>query len=284
MPRTLHERVAQARQALIAAGLTPADAAIDAEVLARHVLRWDRAKLLTHGSDSPPPAFEGQFSAAIARRAAREPVAYITGHREFWGRDFVVTPDVLIPRPETEIIVEVALAECDPSRPLRILDVGTGSGCLAVTLAAELPASRVIATDIAVAALEVARQNARRHDVHPRISFVLTDLLHSLAGPFDAIVSNPPYVPSSAALPPDVALYEPAAALFAGADGLDALRRLIPAARPLLAADGLFVVEFGFGQSDDVRAVAAAAGWPRADMRSDLQGIPRTCLMKLTGG
>jgi release factor glutamine methyltransferase len=284
MPRTLHERVAQARQALIAAGLTPADAAIDAEVLARHVLRWDRAMLLAHGPEPPPPAFESLFNAAIARRAAREPVAYITGHREFWGREFVVTPDVLIPRPETETIVEVVLAECEPSRPLRILDVGTGSGCLAVTLAAELPASRVVATDTSFAALEVAGQNARRHAVHPRISLVLADLLNSLTGPFDAIVSNPPYVPSGAALPPDVAQYEPAAALFAGTDGLDALRRLIPAARPLLADDGLFVVEFGFGQSDEVRALAEAAGWPRIDMRSDLQGIPRTGLMKLTGG
>lgn len=284
MPRTLHERVAQARQALIAAGLNPVDAAIDAEVLARHVLQWDRAMLLSHGPEPPPPAFEALFNAAIVRRAAREPVAYITGHREFWGREFVVTPDVLIPRPETEIIVEVVLAECEPSRPLKILDVGTGSGCLAVTLAADLPASRVIATDRSVAALEVARQNARRHAVHPRISFVLADLLDSFAGPFDAIVSNPPYVPSAAALPRDVAQYEPVAALFAGADGLDALRRLIPAARPLLAADGLFVVEFGFGQSDEVRAVAEAAGWPRVDMHGDLQGIPRTCVMKLTGG
>jgi release factor glutamine methyltransferase len=284
MPGTLHERLARARQALINAGLSPRDAALDAEVLARYVLGWDRAKLLAHGHERPPGAFDARFDAAIARRAAREPVAYITGAREFWGRDFVVTPDVLVPRPETEIIVEVVLARCPPGRRARILDVGTGSGCLAVSLAAELPSARVVATDTSLSALGVARTNARRHSVEARVSFVCADLLACFGQPFDVIVSNPPYVPSGDSLPADVARYEPRAALFAGSDGLDALRRLIPAARPLLAGDGLFVVEFGFGQADAVRALAEAAGWPRVEVRHDLQGIPRTCVMTLAEG
>jgi release factor glutamine methyltransferase len=283
MPATLHERLASARQVLVNAGLTPADAAIDAGVLARHVLQWDRAKLLTQGNQPPPASFDEPFDAAIARRAAREPVAYITGVREFWGRSFIVTPSVLIPRPETEIIVELVRAWC-PSGKVTILDVGTGSGCLAVSLAAELPDARVTATDTSMAALEVARRNARRHEVQARVSLVCADLLDAFAAPFDVIVSNPPYVPSGATLPPEVARYEPGAALFGGTDGLDVLRALIPAARSLLAGSGRFVVEFGFGQADQVRALAEAAGWPRIEIRDDLQGIPRTCVMTLTEG
>ena len=202
MPGTLDERLAQARRTLVAAGIAPDDAAIDVEVLARHVLGWTRASLLAHGHDPVPTGFEERFAAALARRAAREPVAYITGVREFWTRDFEVDRSVLIPRPETELIVE-AVIERDHDRP-RILDVGTGSGCLAVTLAAELPKAQVIATDVSAEAIALARRNAARHGVSARVLFVLTNLLDGLPNSFDIIVSNPPYVARASELPPDV--------------------------------------------------------------------------------
>lgn len=282
MGATPHEQIAEARQMLIASGFSPADAAIDAEVLARHVLGWDRATLLVQGRELASPDFSRQFDALIARRAAREPVAFITGHREFWEREFEVTRDVLIPRPETELIVEVVLARAAAWRTLRILDVGTGSGCLAVTLAAELPSAHVTASDLSASALAVARRNAIRHGVQSHLSFVQGDLLDPISGPLDIVVSNPPYVPAGAELPVEVSGYEPKGALFGGVDGLDALRRLIAAARDVLAPRGMFVVEFGFGQAGDVRALAEAAGWSRVDVRADLQGIPRVCVMRST--
>lgn len=277
MTATLHERIAEARRRLAQAGLDPRDASIDAEVLARHVLGWDRAALLARGREPAPPAFAERFASAIVRREAREPVALITGHREFWGLEFEVTPDVLIPRPESELIVEAALEE-GAAACRRIVDVGTGSGCLAVALAT-VSAARVTATDMSAAALGVARRNAQRHGVKDRISFVRADLLEGLAGSVDLIVSNPPYVPVHDDLPPDVARYEPPSALYAGADGLEALRRLIATAAPRLAGRGRLIVEFGFGQAASIRRLAEGAGWRQVDLRSDLQGIPRVAVM-----
>lgn len=279
MGDTLHGCIARARQMLGAAGISPSDAAIDADVLARHALGWDRAALLVRGREPASPDFIQQFDRLIQRRAAREPVAFITGHREFWGREFEVTRDVLIPRPETELIVETVLEKVPVPERLRVLDVGTGSGCLAVTLAAELPGARVIATDTSMPALSVARRNAVRHGVGPRLTFVRADLLDPISGSFDVVVSNPPYVPEEAALPVEVSRFEPPAALFGGIDGLAVLRRLIPAARGVLAPGGVFVVEFGFGQADAVRELAEGAGWTRIELRVDLQGIPRVCAL-----
>ena len=276
---TLHEHLADARRALVDAGFSAQDAAIDAEVLARYVLGWDRATLLTRRGERASAEFFAEFDAALRRRLAREPVAYITGHREFWGLDFEVTRDVLIPRPETELIVEAALEIVERSRPARLLDVGTGSGCLAVSLATELPRARVVATDIAPAALAVAARNARRHDVAARIHFLRAHLLEPFREGFDMIVSNPPYVPSGAEISVDVAAHEPSAALYAGEDGLDALRALIGGAAAHLLEDGALVVEFGFGQAESVSALARAAGW-RVDVRRDLQGIPRVAVMR----
>lgn len=279
MAATLRERIAEGRQRLVQAGLRAEDASLDAEVLARHVLGWDRAALLTRGRDPATPTFVEQFDAALARRAAREPVAFITGHREFWGLDFEVTRDVLVPRPETELIVEAAIAVVDPGRCRRVLDVGTGSGCLAVALATELAHARVIATDTSPGALRVARRNALRHGIGDRISFVRANLLDALTGPIDLIVANPPYIPDGTDLPADVAHYEPAAALYAGPDGLAVLRRLISTAAARLAGGGAFIVEFGVGQSGSVRLLADRAGWPRVELRNDLQGIPRIAVM-----
>ena len=163
MTAPLREHIARARASLVGAGLAPDDAALDAEVLARHVLGWDRAQLLTRSHLPPDDQFSPAFDAAIARRAAREPVALITGHREFWGLDIEVTRDVLIPRPETELIVEQAIRRFARRSGPRIIDVGTGSGCIAIALTHELPAARVLAIDRSAAALAVAARNVRRH-------------------------------------------------------------------------------------------------------------------------
>ena len=280
MDASLHERIAAAREALVRAGMAPSEAAIDANVLARHALGWDRATLLARSRERPPEAFETSFDVLVSRRAAREPVAMITGVREFWGLDFEITPDVLVPRPETESIVEEALNHfAEP--PRRVIDVGTGSGCLAVTLAREFEASQVIGTDVSDRALEVARRNATRHGVIRRVSLVRTSFLTGIGAPADLIVSNPPYVPDIArtTLAPEVVNHEPHTALFAGDDGLSAIRELLATAAGHLTAEGRLIVEFGFGQDADVRALAAATGWRVCGVRADLQGIPRTIVL-----
>ena len=280
---SLHERLADARETLIRAGIPAEEAALDAEVLARHVLDCDRATLLTRARDPLPSAFDRLYHALIARRVAREPVAYIVGHREFWGLEFDVTPAVLIPRPETELVVEEALASL-PRRDIvrHIIDVGTGSGCLAVTLAVEFPPANVTATDTSHEALAVAYRNADRHNVIGRITFVQADVLKDLTEPADLIVSNPPYVPAgdAATLQAEVARYEPASALYGGPDGLDVIRRLVGTARQHLAAGGWLIIEFGFGQEAAVRELAREAGWNVARIRSDLQGIPRVVVLR----
>ena len=211
-------------------------------------------------------------------------MAYLFGGQEFYGRMFEVTSGVLIPRPETEIIVEATLQRFPDDRAvLHIADIGTGSGCLAITLANERPAARVLATDVSKAALLVARQNANRHGVEDRIVFALSDLLAgaSLATSnlFDLIVSNPPYVPDAdrATLQPEVRNYEPAEALFAGPDGLDVIRRLIPAAAGRLKTGGSLIFEIGVGQDAAVgELISAVPGLRMVGLRNDLQGIPRT--------
>ena len=278
---TLHQHITAARRQLEAAGI-PADAAsLAADVLARHVLGWDRAQLLSRNRDAAPAAFIERYQPLVDRRARREPVALITGNREFWGRDFVVTSDTLVPRPETELIVEEALRWL-PNRASTLIDIGTGSGCLAVTLAAERPRDLIVATDISHEALLVARKNARRHHVEDRLKLVRTDLASSLQVQADLVVSNPPYVPEIDAkrLPIDIARYEPATALFGGPDGLAVIERLLATLAPLLAAHAAFIVEFGYGQEERVLAAAARAAWQVVRVRSDLQGIARTAVLE----
>jgi release factor glutamine methyltransferase len=220
-----------------------------------------------------------------ARRQRREPVAYITGVREFWGLDFVVSPAVLIPRPETELIVEAALERlADPARAWRIADVGTGSGCIAVALASERRAATLTATDISDAALEIAQLNATRHGVHARTTFLRTSLLDDAPGPFDLIVANPPYVPTSAGptLAPDVRDFEPEAALFGhGADGLDEVRAILTQAATRLTPGGWLLMEFGYGQGPAVsEATAAVRGLTVDTILKDLQGHERTLVAR----
>ena len=282
MTGSVHDAIATARRALADAGIPAADAALDAEVLARHALGWDRATLIARGRERSPSGFDERFAELVSRRAAREPVAYITGVREFWMRDFEVTPDVLIPRPETELVVEEALAVAAAHPPAAIVDVGTGSGCIAVTLALELPDAHVIATDISVAALAVARRNANRYGIAPRMTFLATNVLDGLAGPLDLIVSNPPYMSADVepSLQPEVSRFEPRQALYAGTDGLATFRRLFPAACERLADDGLLVIEFGFGQEADVRGLAREAGLIVTGVKCDLQNIPRVAVLR----
>jgi release factor glutamine methyltransferase len=281
---TVHEWLVQARQALTSAGIDPDEAALDAEVLARHVLGWDRAALVARWRDAAPETFETRFQLLIARRALREPVAYITGHREFWGLDFEVTPDVLIPRPETELIVEEALRFAHEAGPPReIIDVGTGSGCIAIALAHDLPSAFVTGTDISPAALTIARRNAERLGVADRVTLINADLLDEVTPTADLIVSNPPYIPNgdAPALQPEVGRYEPATALFGGqGDGLDVVRRLLVSASSRLAADGRLMIEFGFGQEAALGDAARHAGWQVVRMCHDLQGIPRVAVFR----
>jgi release factor glutamine methyltransferase len=280
--RSLHAEIAAGRQQLVDAGFRHDDAAFDADVLARHVLGWDLARLLAHNREPATPEFADRFQALISRRGRREPVAYITGHREFWGLDFEVTPATLVPRPETEMIVEEALKLLPATGRATVLDVGTGTGCLAVSIAHDRPGAVLVATDISSPALAVARRNAHRHGVERRVAFVQTDLVAGIRGSVDLIVSNPPYVPDqpAATLPPDVVRYEPPAALFGGADGLAIIHRLFSDAAGCLAPGGTLIAEFGYGQEDGVRDAAKETGWQVAGMLHDLQDIPRTIVLR----
>jgi len=277
---SLRERIDAARDTLVRAGLQPADAAIDADVLARHALGWDRAALLTHGREAAPPSFVNVFDALVARRAAREPVALIMGVREFWGLDFEVTRDVLIPRPETEFIVEEAL-EILNSFARHIVDIGSGTGYFSLNLMQLGLLGRVVATDISPSALRVARRNAIRHGAIARVSFVRASFLSGIGRGIDLIVSNPPYVPDNAApaMPMEVVGHEPHTALFGGHDGLSALREIIRDSAAHLTRNGRLILEFGYGQEGAVATLATETGWTVMKVREDLQGIPRVMVL-----
>jgi release factor glutamine methyltransferase len=270
-----------------AIGLAPSNTARrDAELLLLHITRLTKADLLTHPNRELTEAQTSAYRAAIARRMRHEPVQYITGTQEFYGRPFIVTPAVLIPRPETEHLVEAVLALHPAPRrilPLRILDIGTGSGILAVTLALELANATVTATDISSDALGVAKRNAAALGA-AHIRFVESDLFAAIAAHsetrFDCIVSNPPYVPSTEPLEPQVRDYEPANALYAGEDGLAIYRRLIPAAATHLEPGGHLLVEIGHGQRDAIGDLVRASGFEGFRFTDDLQGIPRVAIAK----
>ena len=281
---TIHARVADARQRLREAGIPLDEADLDARLLAEHVLGWDAARYFTSADGPEPDDFAAAYEPLVTRRAGREPLAYITGRQAFWDLDLDVSPAVLIPRPESELIVEVALELFpSPTGGLTIADSGTCSGCLAVALAHERPAARVIATDVSDAALDVARQNAARHGVADRIQFVRGDLLGPVDYPVDLIVCNPPYVAEAdrPGLQPEVRDYEPAIALFGGPDGLRVITRLIEQAPQRLVSGGMLVFEFGFGQAERVaELISRTPGLTMVDLRPDLQGIPRAAIAK----
>ena len=281
-----------------------------AELLLLHVLGRDRTWLYAHSDEPIADADWQQFLSLVERRAAGEPTQYLTGKQEFWGLEFEVTPAVLIPRPETEHVIEVALDrrglhEARQGRPqttrgagLRIGDIGTGSGCIAVVLAKELPAARIYATDVSSAALEVARRNAARHGVSERIEFVQAHLIDAIcaeqrkaayAGPtqaqgsrheslrFDLIASNPPYIGrrEAATLPREVREHEPEAALYGGEDGYELYGELIAQAAKHLKTGGVLVLELGHNTLPAVRPLLEDANWINVGTTNDLAGIAR---------
>jgi len=262
--------------AIAQSGLVP----LDAQVLLAHVLAKDRAWLVAHAGDALGVEDEAAFLALAKRRRDGEPVAYLTGVREFWGLPLSVTPAVLIPRPETESLVELALSRLPVDQELRVLDLGTGSGAIALALAHERPRASVLATDVSTEALAVAQENARRIGI-ANVDIAYADWLADLPAAwretsFDLIASNPPYV---ALHDPHLASgdvrFEPVAALVSGGDGLAAIRRIVGSARAHLAPGGTLVVEHGFDQSDRVRELFAAAGFAEIVAVRDLAGMPR---------
>jgi release factor glutamine methyltransferase len=285
---TLRDFVLAARPRLAAAGIEPNEAALDAALLARHVLGWDLARFIAYETDSAPEGFPAAFESVVSRRERREPMSAITRRREFWGLEFEVGPEVLAPRPETEIVVEEALAclerasRGDNARFL-VVDVGTGSGCLAVCLARELATASVIATDISSAALAIAARNAQRHGVGDRVEFRHTSLVDGVSGPATLIVSNPPYIPAGevAALPPEVRVWEPLQALDGGLDGLAVIRALVAAAPLVLAPGGWLIMEFGYGQRDAVTALLRGSRLELVRVVNDLQQIPRALVARV---
>lgn len=249
--------------------------ASEARLLLGHVLGQTTAWLIAHDDEVLEEEALLVFASLAARRAGGEPVAYLVGHREFFGREFVVSPAVLIPRPETELLVEIALASIATSKAPRILDLGTGSGCIAITLALECQQAQVSAVDVSETALDVARRNDKRLGGHVR--FFQSDWFTALSGKrFDLLVANPPYITAS---DPHLAVgdlrHEPPAALSSGAEGLDAIRRIIAAASTHLAGGGALLLEHGYDQAGAVRELLAAAGLVDIEQHRDLAGIVR---------
>lgn len=256
---------------------------LDAQLMLARVLGTSRLSLIAHPDRLLSSAEADQFQHMVERRESREPLAYILGTREFYSLDFDIAPGVLIPRPETELLVEIAVERLQ-GLPARIADIGTGSGAVAVAVAVNLPAARILATDISDAALEVAAVNAAKHLVADRVSFARADMAEPLVGAgggFDAILCNPPYIPTSeiAALQPEISRWEPIEALDGGPDGLDAYRKLLPQAASVLAEDGFLAVEVGAGQASAVRGLALAVGYGSIECRKDLAGIDRVVVL-----
>jgi release factor glutamine methyltransferase len=278
---TLRELIAEGTATLSAARVEQAPRT--ASLLVRELLDLELSTIIAFPERPVSDEDATRVRAALARRAAGEPLQYITGHQEFYGLEFTVTPDVLIPRPETEHIIEAVLEhvrEKGMTAP-RILDVGTGSGCIAVTLAVNLPSAHVTAVDISPAALDVARANAARHRVTDRMTFLESDFLsvfnedHAI---FDVVVSNPPYIPEEQfeGLQREVRDHEPYRALIGGIRGTEAYEVLLRDVPALLAPGGVFICEIGFGQAERIVEIGDAAGWTCGRIIADLQGIERT--------
>jgi release factor glutamine methyltransferase len=276
------EALREASQILQSAGVP--EARREAGSLLSFVIAKDRTFLISHAEDQLDEHSLDQFRLAVERRAAGEPLQYITGVQDFFGREFRVTPDVLIPRPETELLVEAALELVGDLSPL-ICDVGTGSGCIAVTLLCEILKARAIAVDKSPAALEIARLNAGNLSVADRAKFLVSDCFESLDTSeyqFDVVVSNPPYV-SAGVLPGlqrEVRDHEPLVALSPGPDGLSMIRRLLHDAPAFLKQNGYLIIEIGFDQGEKVQSLIDQGVWRLLDIRPDLQGIPRIVILQ----
>jgi release factor glutamine methyltransferase len=274
---TVRELLATARRELAA---TPFATPREAGLLLGELLALGEAQLLAHDEETVPPPVADRFRALLARRLAGEPVAYLLGRREFWGRLFRVDDRVLVPRPESEHLMEAALSLPLPAAP-RVLDLGTGSGCLAITLACELAGSRVVAVDRSAAALALAAANAR--ELGARVRLLAGDWCAPLrAERFDLLVSNPPYLDPRGPVQPEVARWEPGAALWAGAGGLDAYRALLTSAGGV-PADTPLLLELGDGQLAALDALAPRLGWRLVGSRRDLAGTQRVAELRRVG-
>ena len=284
--RGLQNLLQTATRALTDAGIP--DGRREAETLIAHLLDCTRLALYRADLPSLDSDQEKTFSDLIRRRANREPLQYILGTQEFWGLEFRVTTDTLIPRPETEMLIEAVLEQWgQPALPITLVDLCTGTGCLAVTLATLYPTARILATDLSPGALDVARSNASRHGMTGRIEFLEGDLLKPLAsirlqGQVDLILANPPYIPASELdrLQPEVGLYEPRLALDGGPDGLDFYRRIFPRAIEFLRPGGRLFLEVGIRQAIPVRAMAEQIGWRVDRVKKDLSGIDRVVVLE----
>jgi release factor glutamine methyltransferase len=279
MSISIAEVIREAAQTLQQDGVS--DARREAGSLLAHVINRDRTFIVTHAEDLITTEEHRRFRECVARRADGEPLQYITGHQAFFGLDFEVTKDVLIPRPETELLVEtaVALAKMGNAAPT-ICDVGTGSGCIAVAILHELPLGTAVGIDLSIEAIQVARRNAARHSVDKRISFLVADCLSGVGRGrpiFDLVVSNPPYVAVSAleGLQREVRDHEPRLALTAGLDGLTIIRRLLLDSADLVKEGGHLLIEIGFDQGQAVERMIDRTTWKFLDIHRDLQGIPR---------
>jgi release factor glutamine methyltransferase len=280
---TLRQALAAAATQLAVDEHLRATASRDAELLLLHVLQISRATLIAYPDRELLSDQQALYESLIRRRLQHEPIQYIIGQQEFYGLNFHVTPAVLIPRPETEHLVEAVLKLLPPNQPLKIADVGTGSGAIAIALAVHLPHATITALDISLDALAIAAANAREHAVADRIRFLESDLLGAVRADeeaFDAIVSNPPYIPETdrGSLHPQVRDHEPATALFAGETGLDIYRRLIPQAHNALKPNGLVALEIGHGQQ--IALTELLSGWQSVSFVEDLQQIPRIALAR----
>jgi release factor glutamine methyltransferase len=279
---TLEEWVRKG-EALLRTGPHANRARADAEFLLRYLLRYERAALLVRWTERLHENEAARYAELVARRQRGEPIQYITGRTEFYGLPFQVTPAVLIPRPETEHLVEKVIALCRGMERPRIVDVGTGSGAIAVALAHQLWQAQVTAMDISADALAVARENAQRNGVAERIRFAKGDLLGPVKGErFEVVASNPPYVSSGdrASMDVEVREFEPETALFAGPDGLAVYRRLIPQAAGVLVPGGHIVLEIGYDQREAIRELLGASGFEDVEFVADLQGIARVAVAR----
>jgi len=282
MTTSIAEAILQGANKLRKAGVS--DARREAGSLLAYVIKRDQSFIISHASDPMEPEKLEEFEEVLSRRAKGKPQQYITGHQEFFGLDFEVTVDVLIPRPETELLIETALRLL-PTTESFICDVGTGSGCIAVTLLHELPHARGMAIDVSSAALEVAKRNASRHAVADRLEFLISDCFAEVDRKtplFDMVVSNPPYVSVDdiEGLQREVRDYEPHLALAAGEDGLSVICRLLVDSGIYLKQGGHFLFEIGFEQGDAVERLIDRRDWKLLDIHPDLQGIPRTVALE----
>ena len=283
-PATIARALAEAAEVLRAGGV--AEARREAATLLAATIDRDRAFLIAHDGDALPPGVLSVFRERTRRRAAGEPLQYVTGRQEFYGLDFEVNAAVLIPRPETELLVEAALELLRGTESPFLCDVGTGSGCIPVALLSERAEARALAVDISTEALRVAARNAARHGVRDRLALVASDCFAALdaaAWGFEMIVSNPPYVAEDdlPGLQREVRDHEPRVALTPGGDGLSVIRRLLADSPPFLKPGGHLLFEIGFNQHEAVRRLTDANVWTTLDIHRDLQGIPRTVALRL---